>query len=50
VRVLLVLMVAAACGDDMRPEDADRIDALEALVEDYESGAISRDTFRSRIG
>ncbi len=44
-----LLVLAAACGDDLRPVDANRIDALEELVEAYESGAISRDTFRARI-
>jgi len=51
VRIALVsaLVLAVGCGDDLRPEGASRIDALEQLVEAYESGAISRDTFRARI-
>jgi parallel beta-helix repeat protein len=43
------LFLALGCGDDLRPEQASRIDALEALVEAYESGAITRDTYRARI-
>jgi hypothetical protein len=45
----LVTVLAVGCGDDLRPEGSGRIDALEELVEAYESGAISRDTFRAGI-
>lgn len=47
--VAAVLVLAVGCGDDLDPAGPGRIDALEALVEAYESGAISRSTFRARI-
>ena len=42
-------IAAAGCGDDLGPPGGDRIEALEELVEAYESGAISRATFRAGI-
>jgi hypothetical protein len=47
--VCVLVLVLAGCGDDIRPPNANRIDALEELVEAYESGAISRDDFRAGI-
>jgi len=43
------LVLALGCGDDLRPEGANRIDALEQLVNAYEAGEITRDTYRARI-
>jgi parallel beta-helix repeat protein len=42
-------LLAFGCGDDIGPPGGDRIDALEELVEAYEAGEISRDSFRAGI-